>query len=130
MTRLKVFSTGNHGFIGPDVRDALGLPQHIRQARVLIVAATKRAASAMTDATYGIGFIRPTDSELRVAASPDVDALAEAGVLDRERVLVTGDTGAPSNGHVVDVAADGTITTVGRLKQAAGYRCIFQAIDH
>ncbi|MEU0078487.1 hypothetical protein ABZY58_11375 [Micromonospora tulbaghiae] len=123
MARMKVFSLGVHGFIGNDVRDALGAPSHIRQARVLAVAPTK-AAAVHVYAEHGFRGVRPSDSEFRVAMGNDVDALAEAGLLNEPGVWVLpsaiggGDT-------VVRMQPGGAPQRAGRLDRDGRNRAVF-----
>jgi hypothetical protein len=47
---LKVFSVGaSSSFIGSAVRDALGLPSHVRQGNYIVVAASKRAGAELAE---------------------------------------------------------------------------------
>lgn len=123
MARLKVFSLGNNGFIGSAVRDALGEPRHIRQAAVLVVAATKAAAIEVIERARsnpaGAYVALPTrsDPEFRVAAGNDVAALRAAGLLDTPTVLVTSNSGGPA--AVVQVGTGG-VRRIGTLRRSGG----------
>lgn len=120
---LKVYTLGVNGFISPQIRDALGLPSHIVQARVLAVAATKAEAARILD-ERGFRHVSTRDSEFRVTAGNDVAALTAAGQLAEPGVWVTPMTGTGGSG-VVTVQAGGVPQRIGRLEPAPGYRYTF-----
>lgn len=113
MAKMKAYTLGNHGFISSEVRDALGLPRHIRQASVLLVAATKTAAVQVA-AERGIR-AEARDPEFRVTDGPQVRALAEAGLLNEPGVLVTPGVGSGGNSGVVRVDPGAPPVLVGRF---------------
>lgn len=79
MTGLKTYTVQScDAFASAAVVAALGLPRHIRQCRVLVVAKSKTAAAEAT---------RFTAREFRLATGVDVDALDRAGELSYPRVL-------------------------------------------
>lgn len=78
-TKLKTYTVQScDAFASADVVKALGLPRHIRQCRVLVVAKSKTSAAEVT---------RFTTREFRLATGVDVDVLGLAGELDYPRVL-------------------------------------------
>ncbi len=109
---MKIYTAGT-SFISPPIVAALGLPGHVRQGRLLVVAHTKAEAFGLLHARHlGPDSIR--DPEFRVAMGNDVDALIVAG-LDREAAVFVVQS-VHSVGPVVRVAADGTPTVVGRIE--------------
>jgi hypothetical protein len=84
---LKVYTLGINGFAPRNVLDLLGEPQHIRQARVLIVAPTKTAAFHLAQDRH-IGYTTLRDPEFRLACGNDMDGLREAGRLERPAIYV------------------------------------------
>lgn len=69
----KIFTLGVNGFVSPQIIAALGLPSHHRQARVLILAPTKRAAAELSTSRGILANAR--DKEMREATGDDVEAL-------------------------------------------------------
>lgn len=122
MAKLKAYTLGIHGFVAPVVGDLLGEPAHVRQASVLVVAETKRAAVGVAARARGVPTPSLSDPEFRVATGNDVDALAAAGMLDEPTVLVTKLTASSS--PVVQVGPDGP-TVVGEIKPDGSYRSVF-----
>jgi hypothetical protein len=120
MAPLKVFTLGNNGFIAREIADALGFPQHVRQARVLVFAASKRAAHDLLNGLPGCPSVSYADPEFRQATGVDVDAIRGSGYgLGRPMVLVlpmTASYGAP----VVEVDDSGP-RRIGRLDAGTGY---------
>lgn len=121
VAKMKVFSLGNHGFIGREACDALDLPQHVRQARVLLIAASKAAAVRMCEdirahSPNGVPISLPTlsDPEFRLATGNDVEALREAGLLDEPGVFVMPMLSRPGDAVVrVDTNGVRVIGTLG-----------------
>lgn len=108
---MKVYCLGNHGFVSALVRDALGLPSHVRQARVLVSARSKADAfRVLAERGMGPGSVR--DPEFRVASGNDLDALAPSGLLNAPAVYAV----SPRIGAVVRIEADRSPTVVGRLE--------------
>ncbi|MFY1595527.1 hypothetical protein [Micromonospora sp. WMMD737] len=119
MARLKTYTAGINTHVHRDIFNLLEQPDHIRQARVLIVATTKAAAIAFP-ASIGSRWVgTPYASEVRVASGSDVDALAAAGLLDAPAVFVMPNGGFPGTG-VVRVDADGFVKRVGRMVRTNG----------
>jgi len=112
MTRpLKVYTLGIHGFVGPTVRDALGLPDHIRQVQVNIVATTKAEAIRVAEAA---GFyVSPRDTEFRVDGSPLALSLLAAFV--EPVVLASAMVGSRGNGAVVAIEGRDQVRRVGSV---------------
>lgn len=106
MPKLKTYAVGINTHVHPDIFALLNQPSHIRQAKVLVVAATKAAAISYPKTIPGNWVGTPYASEVRVAAGNDVDALAVAGVLNAPAVFVTPHGGWPGSG-VVRVDAEG-----------------------
>ncbi len=106
MPALKVYGLGNNGFVSREIADALGMTGSHRQASVLIVAASKRAAIELAEATKGIYAPTMSDPEFRVASGIDVDALAEAGMLAEPQILAT-ESFARAGSPAVRLTADG-----------------------
>ncbi|MGA3524133.1 hypothetical protein [Melissospora conviva] len=125
--KMKTYTLGIHGFIGPDIGEALDLPSHIFQARILAVAATK-ADAAQVLADQGFFWNNMRDPEFRVASGNDVDALAAAGLLGEPAVYVTTRRARPGD-WVVRVQSGGAPVRVGRLLAADGYGRVFEAVD-
>lgn len=126
MATMKVYTLGNHGFISAEVRDALGLPPHTRQARVLIAEETKAAAIRAVEAARSrraaISLPTRSDPEFRVATGNDVDALRAAGLLDGPRVLVVGSV---ASGSPVVQVGEYTVRRIGVLvRDGAGARFV------
>lgn len=88
---LKVFTLGIYGFIDQTIGEALNLPRHIRQARVLVAAPTK-AEAARVLGERGFRDVGIRQPEFRLAMGNDLDAYQAAGLLNEPVVLV-----APSN---------------------------------
>src|SRR5688500_12891173 len=105
MSRLKIYTLGYHGFVSRDVRDALTLPRHIRQASVLIAATSKQAAIDLCQQTSHVHAPTLSDPEFRRTSGDDVDALATAGVFADPVVVVKELTRV--GGPVVAVSASG-----------------------
>jgi len=139
--KMKTYTLGNHGTIGPVIRDALDLPSHIFHAKILAVAATKTAAAHLLDA-HGCGMHSPRDPEFRVASGNIVDALDAAGLLNEPAVYALDTPGLlnepavhatrtmPRPGEwVVRVLPGGVPVRVGRLMAADGYGRVFEAVD-
>jgi hypothetical protein len=84
---MKVYALGNDGFVSSAVCDAIGDKPWTRQARVLIIAASKAAAVRIA-AERGMD-VSPHSGEFRQASGNDVDALRVAGFCEEPAVLVT-----------------------------------------
>jgi hypothetical protein len=112
MTHLKTYTLGNHGFVAGTILDALGEPGHRRQARVYIVATSKREAAELAY-TYGCGRISASDPELRVDGSPF--AVAILASTDIPRVYVAALDARPGDPVLaVDDAGPYRVGEVGR----------------
>jgi hypothetical protein len=76
MAVLKAYTVGNNGFVCRAVLDTLGEPAHRRQARVILVAASKAAAVRLGET---VGFrVSPNDVDFRVAGGPLADSILAA----------------------------------------------------
>ncbi len=73
MATLKAYTVGNNGFVNRPVLDTLGEPAHRRQARVIVVAASK-AAAARTSETAGFR-VNLHDPDFRVAGGPLAESI-------------------------------------------------------
>ncbi|MFI2663320.1 hypothetical protein [Micromonospora carbonacea] len=124
MAKLKTYTLGNQGFINNHVRDALGLPSHIRQARVIAVAATK-AAAVQVLADHGFPNHSIRDSEFRQGMGNDIDALEAAGQIAAPGVLVTSMSFGGSL-PVVRMQSGGVPVRIGRLVALDGFRYRFE----
>ncbi|MEV1013818.1 hypothetical protein AB0I89_23995 [Micromonospora sp. NPDC049801] len=118
MAKLKTYAIGINTHVHSDIFAMLDQPNHIRQARVLVVAPNKAAAINYPSTLPGRWVGTPYTSEVRVASGNDVDALAVAGVLDAPAAFVIPHTGWPGSG-VVRVDADGP-KLIGHLNRANG----------
>ncbi|RKR92718.1 hypothetical protein BDK92_7196 [Micromonospora pisi] len=127
MSKLKVFTLGNHGFIDTPTGDALNLPSHTRQARVL-VAATSKAHAVQVLAERGFPHHPPRDPEFRTAMGNELNALIDAGLLAEPAVLVMPLLGHPGDG-VVAMQPGGTPRRIGRLEGGWGEPTVFVADD-
>lgn len=123
--QLKVFSLGIHGFINREVGDALGLPAHVRQARVLVAAATK-ADAVQVLAEHGFPNHPLRDPEFRVSMGDDTDALTAAGVIAAPGVWVTTLMSRPGD-PVVAMLPGGAPQRIGRLDGGYGKPDVFVA---
>lgn len=85
MTTLKAYTLGNSGYVGRDVIEAIGEPDHVQQADVTIVAASKRAA---VEVATQVGMrVNPSSDGFRLADhSSTTRALEAAGLLDEPAV--------------------------------------------
>ncbi len=116
MPKLKAYTLGNHGFVPPAVLAAIGEPAHIRQASVLIIAATKREAVEIA-AARGIR-AELSSEEFRVASGPLAEQLVRFAD-SSPMVFVSPMTGSPSN-VVVGLGEGGQPWPVGRVVREAG----------
>lgn len=114
MAKLKTYSMWR-GMVAPQIIGALGLPRHIQQADIIVVAPTKAAALDLITTTPYIYGGRSAN-ELRVDTSSVAGAYAEAGLVDRPRILVCAGVGHPSDNRVIDVAPDGATVVLGHLR--------------
>lgn len=118
---MKIFTTGTASWLPTTVQEALGLPSHVRQGRVLVSAQSKVTAFLMlTDRRMAPH--SPRDSEFRQAMGNDVNALSAAGLFDKPVVLATTMLGG---GPVAQVGTDG-VTVIGKLVPAANYGYVFE----
>ena len=104
------------------VQKLLGLPNHHRQAQVLVAAPSKAAAWGYASAMPNIGCPSRSDPDFRIAMGNCVDALVAAGQLDRLRALAFGDRGGP----VVEVRADGAHHVIGWLSRSGHVGWVFE----
>lgn len=109
----KVYTTRetSFGFVAPAVLRALDQPDHVRQARILIVAAVKAdAADLAAQVRLGVHAAKL----LAVATGDDVDTLHAAGLTAAPAVYVV-----PLNGGggypLVRIGDDGEPTRIGTL---------------
>lgn len=86
-TRFKVYDMGRNGIPSRLALDLIGAAQHVQQARVYLVAATRKDAIALAEAR-GLGRYRGAFGDLRPAMGNYVNALANAGVIDHPTVYV------------------------------------------
>jgi hypothetical protein len=91
MPNLKAYTLGNNGFISADVLDTLGLPDHTRQASVMVFAASKADAIRTLEAHSQQRAIRYTpklsDPEFRMTTSPWADAFLDSWI-DEPTIVV------------------------------------------
>lgn len=97
-------------FLTRSTMEAIGAPAHVNQGDLIIAARTKREALELALARKIMASMR--DQNFRPAAGPQVDALHAAEMLKRPRVLAYNGL---SGGYVVDIAADGKASRLGRL---------------
>jgi hypothetical protein len=115
---MKVFTLGNSGFIGPQMAEALGLPRHTSQARVLVAAANKTAAHRLVGEGLGIP-LSMSSQDFRLAMGNDLDALLRAGLLTTASIYVMPML-ARAGSPVIEVYPGGTWSRVGTMEYAPG----------
>ncbi len=106
---MKLYSIASRdGVVRPEIVAALGLPRHIQQVEIYLVAPTKRSAAELADATPGIP--HPSGESFRVATCNTAEAITAA-------IFVTPGVGHPSTlgRPVMQVHRDGSTTLVGQL---------------
>ncbi len=109
MAKLKVYTLGNNGFVGPAVIAAIGDRPHIRQASVNIVATSKAEAVRVAEAV-GVQ-MWPSSAEFRQAESTNwTDSLLEWA--DRPMVLAKSMHNRPGN-PVVEIVSREEVRRVG-----------------
>lgn len=120
---LKVFRLGHNCAVYGPLKAMLGMTGFHNQANILVVAPSKAAAFGLASAMPNMDTPRRTDPDFRIATGNDVDALAAAGQLDSQRVLVF----HPHRpGSVVEVRVDGDHQVIGQFAPAAGYTSTFE----
>lgn len=111
-----MFTLGNGGFVRPEIITALGLPRHVRQARVLIAAENKGRARTLVVEALDLP-ISPSNPEFRQAMGNDVDALSAAGLLDAVSIYVLPLLLSGRSQPVVQVAPNGTWWVAGLVER-------------
>ncbi len=122
MSKLKAYTLGNNGFVSSDVLDALGLPDHIRQASVMVFASSKAdAIQTIKDRNQqrAIRFIpKLTDSEFRTVDGPHADAFLGSWI-DEPAIVVKPFVGGQPE-PVARILPDGTPEFWGVLRRING----------
>lgn len=105
-----------HGIVSRPLIEALGLPAHIQQVTIYLVASTKKAAQAMAAQTPGIPTPNMSSDSFKVATGYNVNALIAAGFPAEPAVYIYigPGYGAPDR-RVLRVASDGSTTLAGHL---------------
>ncbi len=111
MAALKVYGVGNDGFVSPAVIAALGLPRHIRQVSVSLIAASKAEAVRVAES---VGFrLSPHSADFRVERSPWADSLLAH--FDTPVVVVTAMVGNPGNGAILQLVGRDETVRIGAV---------------
>lgn len=116
---MKVYTLGVNGFVSGATIQALGVPRHVRQAGVLVVARTK-AEAINTVAAAGMRAPSMSDKEFRLATGSTVQALDDAGLLDQAAVFATPLTGSGTADILVRIVSRDVVEVLGHLVRQDG----------
>jgi hypothetical protein len=128
MAKLKTYTLGNNGFVRPEVIAMIGNAPHVRQASVLVAAASKAKAIELLDEVGGPNPGLYSTEFRQTNNGPDVTAMAAAGLLDEPAVFATPITGGGLAQPLVRIVRDGQPEWVGVLRRA-GSTVEFEAIS-
>lgn len=103
---MKLYVSTLHMFIQPHLVEAIGHPDHMRQARIHVTGLNKTEAVNLANSRG----ILTTARELRVGNGDNEDAITRAGLVTPGRVLIENDR----TRDIYDVTPD-AVTRIGKL---------------
>lgn len=116
---LRTYTLGVNGFVSAATIEELGLPRHVRQASVLVVAKSKAEAIRVA-AGAGLHMISINDREFRMVDGAMSSLLAVEGLLQEPAVYATPTTGSGLEDRLVRIDSSNEVVQIGTIERVGG----------